>query len=297
MELGQLRALRELRDRGSIAAVAAALRVTPSSVSQQIAALQRGSSAPLTKREGRRTILTDAGLALASAAVGVEMALERARQAVRDFQAEPAGAVTIAAFHSAASALFAPLLAEFTDPRGPKLRLSDEDVAQEDFPALTSRHDLVIAHRLAGSDPWPASVSVEPLLFEPLDIALSAQHPLAGRRSLAPEELRGASWVTVHEGFPLEGALASLLGAGEVYVDHRINEFSVAASVVAASGCLALMPRYTMPRHPGVLLRPLEGPLLGRQIDCLIRPETGARANVRLVLARLKTIAAALRQR
>jgi DNA-binding transcriptional LysR family regulator len=297
MELGQLRALRELRDRGSIAAAAAALRVTPSSVSQQIAALQRGSSAPLTRKEGRRTTLTDAGLALASAAVGVEVALERARQAVREFQAEPAGAVTIAAFHSAASALFARLLAAFADPRGPRLRLSDEDVAQEDFPALTARHDLVIAHRLAGSAPWPASVAVEPLLFEPLDIALGAKHPLAGRRSLTPDELRGESWVTVHEGFPLEGALASLLGASEVRIDHRINEFSVAASVVAASGCLALMPRYTMPRHPGVVLRPIDGPLLGRQIDCLVRPETRERANVRLVLARLKAVAEALRQR
>ncbi len=297
MELGQLRALRELRDRGSIAAVAAALHVTPSSVSQQLAALQRNSSVPLTRREGRRTALTDAGRALASAAVGVEVALEKARQAVRDFQAEPAGTVTIAAFHSAGSALFGSLLAEFTDPLGPQLRLSDEDVAQEDFPALTARHDLVIAHRLAGSAPWPDSMSVEPLLFEPLDVALGTGHPLAGRRSLKPDELRGESWVAVHEGFPLEGALASLLGASEVHIAHRINEFSMAASIVAVSGCLALMPRYTVRQHPGVVLLPLELPLLGRQIDCLARPETMQRANVQLVLARLRTIAAVLRLR
>lgn len=296
MELGQLRALRELRDRGSIAAVAASLHVTPSSVSQQLAALQRGSTAPLTRRDGRRTVLTDAGQALASAAVGVEVALERARQAVRDFQTEPAGTVSVAAFTSAGSSFFPLLLTEFADPRGPRLRLSDEDVAQDDFPGLAAKHDLVIAHRLAGSAPWPDSVSVEPLLFEPLDVALGVEHPLAGRASLGPEDLRGESWVAVHEGFPLEGALASLLASSEVRIAHRINEFSMAASVIAASGCLALMPRYTVRHHPGIVLVPLEQPLLGRRIDCLARPETLERANVRLVLDRLRSVAARLTQ-
>ena len=86
MELGQLRALRELGDRGSIAAVAAAMRVSASSVSQQITALQRHSSAPLTYKDGRRTALTEAGRALAAAAIDVEVALERAEQAVARFQ-------------------------------------------------------------------------------------------------------------------------------------------------------------------------------------------------------------------
>lgn len=63
MELTQLRTLRELDERGSIAAVAAALFVTPSAVSQQLALLQRESPVPLTYRLGRRTALTDAGRA------------------------------------------------------------------------------------------------------------------------------------------------------------------------------------------------------------------------------------------
>jgi len=135
-------------------------------------------------------------------------------------------------------------------------------------------------------------VAIEPLLFEPLDVALGVGHPLAGRTSLKPEELRDESWVAVHEGFPLEGALASLLASSEVHIAHRINEFSMAASVIAASGCLALMPRYTVRHHPDIVLLPLEQPLLGRQIDCLARPETLERANVRLVLASLRAIAA-----
>lgn len=292
MELGQLRALRELGDRGSIAAVAAALYVTPSSISQQISALQRNSAVPLTFKDGRRTALTDAGKALALAAVGVEVALERANQAVAQFQGESQGTVSVAAFHSAALMLFAPLLAGLTAPGHPQLALSDFDVAQDAFPALTQDHDLVVAHRLTGSATWPRSVRVEPLLFEPLDIVVRRGHHLANKASLGREDLREQDWVSVHQGFPLEGAIAQITGIGgiEPRIIHRINEFSVAADVVAATDCVALMPRYTanMRNHPELILKPLSDPGPGRNVDALSRPETLERANVKTVLTQLR---------
>jgi DNA-binding transcriptional LysR family regulator len=294
MELGQLRALRELGDRGSIAAVAAAMHVTPSSVSQQLSALQRKSPVPLTVKAGRRTALTDAGRALALSAVEVEVALTRAEQAVARFQSQALGTVSVAAFHSAGLALFGPLLAASGHHGQPLISVSDFDVAQQDFPALTSDHDLVIAHRLIGSLPWPASVRVEPLLFEPLDVAVRLGHRLAAKKEIEPEDLRGEAWVAVHEGFPLEGAvtlIASIAG-GEAHIRHRINEFFVAATVVAATDCVALMPRYTtdLRNNPDVVLRPLSRPAIGRYIDCLSRPETLERDNVHSVLTQLSAI-------
>ena len=190
MELGQLRALRELGDRGSIAAVAVALRVTQSSISQQISALQRQSTVPLTFKDGRRTALTDAGRALAAAAIDVEVALGRAQRAVTDFQGDSHGPVSVAAFYSAGLAIFGPLLAALNGPAHPQLWLGDFDVAQDKFPALTANHDLVLAHRLVGSPPWPGTVRVEPLLFEPLDIAVRRDHPLARKSSIDPKDLR-----------------------------------------------------------------------------------------------------------
>jgi DNA-binding transcriptional LysR family regulator len=294
MELGQLRALRELGDRGSIAAVAAALYVTPSSVSQQISALQRHSAAPLTYRDGRRTALTDAGRALAMAAIDVEVALERAGQAVARFQIDQVGTVSVAAFHSAAQTVFAPLIAASAGPDRPELRLSDFDVAQEEFPLLTADHDLVLAHRLVGSPVWPVSVRVESLLYEPLDIVIRRDHPLAAKAAIDPADLRDEAWVAVHDGFPLKQALSLIAGMGatEARILHRINDFSVAAAVVAASGCVALMPRYTtdLRDHPHLVLRPLAGPDLGRHIDCLARPETLERANAKAVLSQIRTI-------
>jgi DNA-binding transcriptional LysR family regulator len=293
MELGQLRALRELGERGSIAAVAAAMHVSPSSISQQISALQRSSPAPLTFRDGRRTSLTDAGRVLAAAAVDIEVALERAEQAVARFHDEPAGPVSVAAFHSAGLAVFGALVAA-AGPGRPEVRLSDLDVAQDDFPALTTQHDLVLAHRLVGSPRWPSSVRVRPLLFEPLDIALRHDHPLAAEPTIDPAALRDEEWVAVQEGFPLEHAVTVVagVGGGEPRIRHRINEFVVAASVVAASGCIALMPRFTIDlrAHPELVLRPLTHPSLGRHIDCLARPETLERAAVKTVLGQIAGI-------
>ena len=293
MELGQLRALRELGDRGSIAAVAAAMHVTPSSVSQQISALQRQSPAPLTFKDGRRMALTDAGRALAAAAVDVEVALERAEQAVARFQGDESTTVSVAAFHSAGLALFGPLLAA-----APRVRLTDFDVAQEEFASLTMDHDLVLAHRLVGSPLWPPSVRAEPLLFEPLDIVTRRDHQLASKPTIEPLDLREAHWVAVHEGFPLERAISVIAGLGgtEAHIVHRINEFRVAAAVVAASGCIALLPRYTtdLSEHPELVLRPLAHHDLGRHIDCLARPETLERAGVQAVLAEIRGIVARL---
>ena len=82
MDPARLRLLRELGDRGSVAAVAAALHVSASAVSQQITALQAQIPVPLTIRQGRRLVLTDAGEALAVAAARVDEALAQALDTV-----------------------------------------------------------------------------------------------------------------------------------------------------------------------------------------------------------------------
>src|SRR5690349_3975684 len=64
LELRRLRLLRELHERGTIAAVADALRFTPSAVSQQLAMLEREAGVALLERAGRGVRLTDAALVL-----------------------------------------------------------------------------------------------------------------------------------------------------------------------------------------------------------------------------------------
>lgn len=294
MDVRQLAILRELGERGSVAAVARALYVTPSAVSQQLAALQRSARVPLTERQGRRLVLTAAGQALAAAAVDVSAALDRARRAVDDHLDQPDSPVSVAAFHSAALAYFAPLLTHLHTVGGPPVRCADEDVAQHAFPALVADYDLVLAHRLDHSPPWPANrIAVLPLLREPLHVALPADHPLAGKQQLTAADVADQPWICVHDDFPLEGTLQAIAAAAHqpLHIAHRINEFFVAASVVASGAALALLPAYTTRPEPGIVLRPLADLQATRHIDVLTRPETLARSAVQIVVEALQAIA------
>lgn len=299
MEVHQLNVLRELGERGSVAAVARALHVTPSAVSQQLTALQRTSRASLTERRGRRLVLTDAGRALAAAAVEVINALDRAAHAVDGYLDDPTRPVTVAAFHSAALAYFARLIEHLKSTGGPSVHCADADVAQSEFPALVADYDLVLAHRLDYSSPWPSDrLTVIPLAREPLYVALPATSPLARAARLTAADVATQPWISVHDGFPVQGTLAAIAAAAgqPLNVAHRINEFTVAASVVASGAALALLPGYTTIPDPRVVLRPLDDLQAGRCIDVLTRPETPRRAAVRAVLRALDTITENLRE-
>ncbi|MEU2723897.1 LysR family transcriptional regulator [Streptomyces smyrnaeus] len=294
MDERQLRVLRELGELGSVTAVAEALMVTPSAVSQQLRLLQRSVPVPLTEREGRRLVLTPAGRALAVAAIDVETALARARHTVEEFLGRPDGIVSIAAFHSAAAGLWPHLVRGLAAPGSPHVALADEDVSQDGFPPLTHDYDIVLAHRLDHSPAWPRTVSVTPLLHEPLDIALPADHPLADEPELTPHDVADQPWITVHDGFPLMATIEAIAAAADrrLHLAHRINEFAVVSEVVAAGGGIALMPRWTARPHPAVCLRPLTGVHARRHIDALHRPENTARKAVRTVLTELRRAAA-----
>ena len=294
MEIRQLQILRELGERGSVTAVAEALYVTPSAISQQLRLLQRSVAVPLTERQGRRLALTDAGRALAASAGEVETALAKARDAVDAFINEPGGPVHLAAFHSAAEAFFPPLVRAFGKPGPPRLCLADEDVAQTEFATLTGDYDIVLAHRLDHTPPWPPGVSVTALLHEPLDVAMPENHPLASKQRVTPHDVAGEQWITVHDGFPLFGTIEAIGAAAgrRLNIVHRINEFFVAAEVVAAGGGLALMPRWTTQPRAGLVLRPLTGVPTRRHIDALCRPERAVRRSVRAILNELQQTAA-----
>ncbi|MEV8266216.1 LysR family transcriptional regulator [Microbacterium sp. NPDC076911] len=294
MDPVRLRLLRELGDRGSVAAVAEAEHVSASAVSQQLAALQAGIPVPLTRKSGRNLVLTEAGQALANAGMQVEVALALARDAVDSFLDQQDRPVSISAFHSAGFALFGPLLGELAD--GPALSLRDADVAHSKFGALTADHDLVIAHRLAHDPAWSSRLKVTPLFVEPLDIAIHENHPLASQSSISPEQLRDEHWISVHDGFPLAGVLDHLSAAiGQpMRIDHYINEFFVAAQIVRSGTGIAIMPRITAASlaTEGMVLRPITGIQLVRHVDVLARPDSLALSPVRTVLTALRKVAA-----
>ena len=304
MDVRQLQILRELGELGSVKAVAEQLLVTPSAVSQQLALLTRSAGVPLTRKEGRTLVLTDAGRVLAEAGGAVVLAMADARAAIGAYYEDPSGTVSVCAFHSAGQALFGRLAARVAahaaHDGGPRLRLADEDVPQHGFPALTARYDIVLAHRMAHSEAWPKDrLVVVPLAEEPFDVALPAGHPLTARASLTPAEVAGEAWVSSRPGYSPADVLATIAAVASraPEVAHRINDYASVAAVVAAGGVVGLLPRHTasaLAHSHSVALRPLEGISTTRRIDLLIRPENARRRSVEIVVEALRDVVAEL---
>src|SRR5262245_40097326 len=121
LDLRRLRLLRELHERGTIAAVADALQFTPSAVSQQLAMLERETGVRLLARAGRGVRLTDAAIVLVEHAGAL---LERAAVAEADLAAAAgtvSGRVRIAGFQSVFAHLAMPAI-EALGRTAPRLR-------------------------------------------------------------------------------------------------------------------------------------------------------------------------------
>ena len=78
LNVNRLRMLREVASRGTIAAAAEALFMTPSAVSQQMAVLEREAGAQLLERHGRGVRLTEIGVRLVGNTERILADIERA---------------------------------------------------------------------------------------------------------------------------------------------------------------------------------------------------------------------------
>ena len=121
MELRRLRLLHELSRRRTIAAVAEALSYSPSSVSVQLAELEREAGARLLLRVGRGVQLTPAGWRLADHAAQALAADEAVRAELSSLGEAPHGRVRVTFVQSAALALLPTALAHLGE-NAPGLR-------------------------------------------------------------------------------------------------------------------------------------------------------------------------------
>src|SRR4051794_9765830 len=183
LDLRRLRLLRELHERGTIAAVADALRFTPSAVSQQLAALERETGVPLLERAGRGVRLTDAALVLVEHA---DALLDRAARAEADLAAAAgavSGRVRIAAIQSLSLRVGLPVI-EALARDAPRLRCELlEGEPEHTLPALAVGDvDLVLADEWR-YQPWrlPAALERHDLFTDPVRVVLSERHPAARR--------------------------------------------------------------------------------------------------------------------
>jgi DNA-binding transcriptional LysR family regulator len=296
LDLRRLRLLRELHQRGTIAAVADALQFTPSAVSQQLGILEREAGVPLLQRAGRGVRLTDAALVLVEHA---EALLERAGQAEAELAAASgtvAGRVRIAGFQSVMLNIAMPAVAALART-APGLRLELVEAEPEDsIPQLALGDiDFVLA------DEWhhqprrlPAGIERHDLLRDIVRVTLPSRHPLARRyKDEVPlSELAGEHWSTGHPGMGWEDVTERTcrqLGGFAPDIRHRANDANVTLGLVARGLSVALIPDLPLrDRHPGVAVRSIKGGPIDRTIFATTRTADAARPSTEAVLAAVR---------
>ncbi|GAB86176.1 LysR family transcriptional regulator [Gordonia rubripertincta] len=294
MEVRRLRLLREFADRESIGAVADAMHMTPSAVSQQLKVLADEAGVPLFEPDGRRIRLTEAGRALVLRADEVVAAVERAQEEMASYRSGRAR-VRLAMFPSG-STLLLPTVLDRAAESGIEVHAFHLDVGYSDAAPALADFDVVVTHRDERTPSVNQSrVRVAELMREPVDVIVPVDSPLAEADEVAVSELAEHDWISVEGGFPVDDVLQSISAVTGVAprVTQRMLDFTTIEALVAGGHGIALMPRFAV-RHPRVKRLELKGVRAARVYEALARPRS--RSAVQQVVEHLTAAGAEHRQ-
>lgn len=277
IDLRRLHVLRVLHQHGTITATAATLHLTPSAVSQQLRQLSHEIGRPLLAPEGRRVQLTPAAHILLEHADQLCRQWEQARADLAAADDAHTGYLRLCGVPTAVAALLAPAATSLhrTHPR-----LSIQLTEAETLPCF----DLLLAGHadIATVVATPDGPSVDdprfdqrPILDDPLDLVVSANHHLAHRDTIELVESCHEAWILPVAGIDhREVMLTACAAAGFApRVAHTGSEWPAVIAMVSHGLGVCLIPRLApLPAHASVVRIPLAGtPAPARRILACMR--------------------------
>lgn len=260
IDVQRLAVFREVALAGSFAGAAAALHHTPSAVSQQIAALERGTGVSLVQRSTRGVTLTAAGSILLATADAVHAELRAAERRLREFQADGPPALTVVTFPSAGEALLAPALTAITATTRQPLDITVIEAEPDEALATLRRGeaDLALVYHFHTPRPprqWREAAgpgSYHALMTDQLRLLVPTSHPLAGRATVDIAEFANDRWI---QGWGEPGSVLDALAALNGFrprIACRSSDYRFMSALVGAGVGVALVPRLALANHPGV---------------------------------------------
>lgn len=253
-DIRRLRMLLEIHERGTLAAAASSLHLTPSAISQQISTLEKEVGCKLLRHVGRRVQLTEEALVVVDGAAVILREMDAIGTRVAQLSGEAAGTIKLALFQSAAVALLRPTL-EYLRQHAPKVTLEVDQIDPESGLALTKSRefDIVIAesypHHYIPEHP---DLHSELLATDPIHLVVPAHENI--------NKLADAA----HLPFVLEGrhntsrtwAINQCRAAGfEPVIRYDIEDLLTHYSLVKAGFAAAILPGFitsSIEDHTGV---------------------------------------------
>jgi len=274
-----LRVLREVASQGSFTAAAGSLGYTQSAVSRQVAGLETAAGMPLFERTARGVRLTSAGELLLQRAGTVLDEIDAAEQELSGLADPGTGRLRVGAFPTAVAALVPRAMAALGQRR-PGVRISLREGGSPTQLKRLSAGSLdvaVIGFLPGGEVTADRRISLEPLLDDPLLLAVGPQHRLARRRTVDLDDLAGESWIAASA-----DASDTMIGAWQwaewrPRVDLIAREWTAKLGLVAAGLGVTLVPGLaaTAVRPDVALVRVRSGPA-SRQVLLATRSGDGS---------------------
>jgi DNA-binding transcriptional LysR family regulator len=245
LDVRRLRLLRELKIRGTLAEVAEALQYSPSSVSQQLALLEKEAGVELLRKTGRRVQLTPQAEVLVAHTSQLLETLEQAESDLAASLTTVTGTVRIAVFQSAALALMPGTLTRMSSSY-PEVRV--EMTQREPETALHETwardFDLVIAEQYPGHAA-PHYAELDRVALTSDAIRLAVPPALPGRpaiRTLA--DTAGLPWVMEPRGAASRHWAEQACRSAGFEPDVRFETADLQAQIrlIESGNAVALMP-------------------------------------------------------
>lgn len=242
MDVRRLRLLREVAVRGTIAAVAGALHLSPSAVSQQLSQLEREAGSPLLRKAGRRLQLTPQGEVLVAHAGIILEQLELAESELQASLAEATGTVRIAMFQSVALALLVPMLRSLAAEH-PRLRvtLTQREPETALLETFARDFDLVVAEQYPGhAAPWHDGIDRVVLLHDAVRLAVPRRwRTITGLGDMAP-----LPWVAERHGAASRHFAEQVCRQAGFEPDIRFetDDLQAHAALIRSGNACALVP-------------------------------------------------------
>jgi DNA-binding transcriptional LysR family regulator len=291
----RLRILREVAERGTIAAAATALYLTPPAISHQLRVLELEVGVPLLERTARSIRLTDAGTRLVAHAETILAECETALADVATFVEQVTGTVRLSVFQTAAQTFALPAVASLrlSHPRLDVLISEMEPVRA--LPALKAGQlDVALSHEW-DFVPVPQDPGVErhDLFVEPIVVLLPRDHRLA-TGPVRLKDLADERWCVAQESASSRQAVERVANSAgfEPQVVFESNYFRAIGSAIEAGLGVGVAPALTDLRGLDIAVLPLVEPTMTRRIFAAARRGSGGAPAIAAVIGAMAEAAA-----
>lgn len=271
IDMQRLRVLREVAEHGSFSKAAAAMLLTPSAVSQQIAALERSVGTTVVERGARGAVLTEPGRMLVETADLVLAELRHTQEQIGRLATGHTDRLTVATFASGGQKLLPSALQRLAAKHpGIELTVLEFDPIDSIPLVRAGKADVALAYHFDGPPPVRrgdrSGLEWTPIMDDPMWIVLPEHHRLADRCSLPLAELSQERWVhgclSIGEKLDLYAALAGF----EIEVACNTTDYAFAQSLIAAGVGVGLVPEVALVKRKELVAVELEPPRPSRFI-------------------------------